>query len=449
MFKIREKNCKIFVYTVLAASLLIIVPTYAAKKESCDTCSEIVEAFYKGMEKTVKANFGGGNTDWEERKLGSYARSETRLVEIVESLCGSSECHAMVEEHEEALEKWWFKLQDKDKDLKVWFCINEIKVCCPNGTYGAECKECPGGKSSPCNEHGDCQGAGTRSGSGKCDCHSGYEGDACDECTDDYYEDKGDDGKMSCKACHESCFGGCHGGTAKDCSACKSGWEQSEEEGCKDVDECQEVDKCSGGEYCVNEPGSFRCEACHESCKGNCSGEGPKACQECNSGYNMTEEEGCKDYDECAADTSNSLCSPGEYCKNSPGSFECKACDPACETCIGDGPGSCSKCSVGYQMKDNKCTDVDECESSPCDAESETCSNSPGSYSCECRNAYERKGDKCVKRKKDSKKEAKEEEDEDDDDEESPVADDDESGNDDASDDKSQDVTRDDQHDEL
>ncbi|EDO45427.1 predicted protein [Nematostella vectensis] len=254
-------------------------------------------SLYQGMEKTVKANFGGGNTDWEERKLGSYARSETRLVEIVESLCGSSEvrCHAMVEEHEEALEKWWFKLQDKDKDLKVWFCINEIKVCCPNGTYGAECKECPGGKSSPCNEHGDCQGAGTRSGSGKCDCHSGYEGDACDECTDDYYEDKGDDGKMSCKACHESCFGGCHGGTAKDCSACKSGWEQSEEEG-------------------------------------------------------------CKDYDECAADTSNSLCSPGEYCKNSPGSFECKACDPACETCIGDGPGSCSKCSVGYQMKDNKCT---------------------------------------------------------------------------------------------
>jgi len=26
------------------------------------------------MEKTIKANFGGGNTAWEERKLGSYAK---------------------------------------------------------------------------------------------------------------------------------------------------------------------------------------------------------------------------------------------------------------------------------------------------------------------------------------------------------------------------------------
>ena len=27
----------------------------------------------QGIEKTAKSNFGGGNTNWEERKLGTYA----------------------------------------------------------------------------------------------------------------------------------------------------------------------------------------------------------------------------------------------------------------------------------------------------------------------------------------------------------------------------------------
>ena len=34
--------------------------------------------------------------------------------------------------------------------------------------------------------------------------------------------------------------------------------------------------------------------ACHDSCEGNCRGEGPKGCVECTSGYAMTDEEGCK-----------------------------------------------------------------------------------------------------------------------------------------------------------
>ena len=34
--------------------------------------------------------------------------------------------------------------------------------------------------------------------------------------------------------------------------------------------------------------------ACHNSCEGNCTGEGPKGCIECANGYVKSEEEGCK-----------------------------------------------------------------------------------------------------------------------------------------------------------
>jgi len=42
------------------------------------------------------------------------------------------------------------------------------------------------------------QGDGTREGSGKCSCDSGYEGDVCDECADLYFEEQGEDSKPKC-----------------------------------------------------------------------------------------------------------------------------------------------------------------------------------------------------------------------------------------------------------
>lgn len=59
-----------------------------ASKEKCSTCKDIVKNFQEGLEKTKKSNFGGGNTRWEEKSLGTWAHSETRLVEIWENyLC--------------------------------------------------------------------------------------------------------------------------------------------------------------------------------------------------------------------------------------------------------------------------------------------------------------------------------------------------------------------------
>ena len=41
----------------------------------------------KGLERTARGKFEGGDADWEEKKLRSYANSEVRLVEIQEKLC--------------------------------------------------------------------------------------------------------------------------------------------------------------------------------------------------------------------------------------------------------------------------------------------------------------------------------------------------------------------------
>lgn len=405
---------KFLVHILLVVNILVFSGLRSAareKKAKCPTCSDIVEAFKKGKDKTEKSNFGGGNTAWEERALGSWAQSETRLVEIMEGLCddSASECHAMVEEQEETLEEWWFKHQFKDEniDMKKWFCIDTLEVCCHEGTYGPDCTECAGGKDSPCNGHGKCEGDGTREGSGKCSCDSGYEGELCDECADLFFEETGEDSKPKCTACHESCAESCSGSSPKDCEKCKEGWDMTEDEGCKDKNECEEEDKCTEGKYCINNPGSYRCEECHESCEGNCTSEGPKGCIECAKGYTKTEDEGCKDVDECSENST--ICENGKFCDNTPGSFACRVCHSACETCIGEGASGCTKCSSGYKMADNECKDVDECsaEEHDCNKDSQKCRNMPGSFTCDCKKGFKRDGDKCVKNGKKGKKKTK------------------------------------------
>jgi hypothetical protein len=43
------------------------------------------------MERTARGKFEGGDAAWEEERLGSYSRSEVRLVEIQEKLCSGIE----------------------------------------------------------------------------------------------------------------------------------------------------------------------------------------------------------------------------------------------------------------------------------------------------------------------------------------------------------------------
>lgn len=116
-----------------------------------------------------------------------------------------SQCHTMVENSEEYLEKWWSDVFGKglqeEFPLHTFLCIDNLKgwifkfgwilktphfpcdcctfstpqngihlqchimfhffhfflqVCCQNGTYGSQCKPCKGGSWRPCQGNGKC-----------------------------------------------------------------------------------------------------------------------------------------------------------------------------------------------------------------------------------------------------------------------------------------------------
>lgn len=250
------------------------------------------------MKKTAKGKFEGGDTAWEEEKLGSYATSEIRLVEIQEKVCsdveeGRDQCYSFHEQYDMEIENWWFNHQNDEPDLYKHFCIETIKHCCPDLHYGENCTPCAGFPDNICNNNGKCKGSGTRKGNGKCNCDKGYRGDTCDQCADKHFEAYRDDKKVLCSECHASC-------------------------------------------------------------KGPCKSAGPTGCEKCAKGWIMDNEKGCLDINECASSTP--VCRPSQFCINSDGSYKCLECDRSCEGCTGDGPDMCIRCAAGYILKDNMCT---------------------------------------------------------------------------------------------
>ncbi|XP_070193331.1 cysteine-rich with EGF-like domain protein 2 isoform X2 [Littorina saxatilis] len=309
--------------------LLIVSVIHAKKKKEkgpqCSTCKEIVRNFAKGLERTKKSNYGGGNTDWEESRLGQYANSEVRLTEIMDDLCSDAgkECPQMLEAHEELVEEFWFNsgLAKVEVEFHRYFCIENVKACCPNNTFGPSCKACTGGAERPCKENGECDGQGTREGSGKCKCKLGYSGKECDSCNDGYYEDHKNDTHTVCKVCHISCKTSCSGDGPNTCDECKEGWKNDENTGCQDINECSD-DPCKENEYCSNTQGSYSCLRCNVACNG-CAGPGADKCAECNDGYLQKDME-CLDIDECTSDGHEGRCTlEGQKCINTAGSFKC------------------------------------------------------------------------------------------------------------------------------
>ncbi|XP_048211831.1 stabilin-1 isoform X1 [Perognathus longimembris pacificus] len=87
--------------------------------------------------------------------------------------------------------------------------------CCP-GHYGSECQACPGGPRSPCSGHGVCLDG--ISGSGQCQCHSGFVGIACELCAPGAFGPQ-------CQACHCGPHGHCDEGLGGSGSCfCDEGW---------------------------------------------------------------------------------------------------------------------------------------------------------------------------------------------------------------------------------
>lgn len=275
--------------------------TVAGKQTSkCDACRLLVKSFEKGIENTSRGKHEGGDTSWEEKNLKNYADSEIRLVEIQENLCedaktGKAECLTLAEENESDIEEWWFMQRRKNVRLDDFLCISRLKICCPRNKFGSTCQPCP----SDCNQHGACDGSGTRSGSGKCICNEGYEGDQCESCTDNHFMIATSDGQFTCRKCDPACIG-CYGFGPLNCTNCRPGYKKSENKGCIDIDECTEgingngkTDICKDNSYCVNTDGSYRCTDCHVSCSG-CVGYGPSMCLTCAKGYEADEDYVCQ-----------------------------------------------------------------------------------------------------------------------------------------------------------
>ncbi|KAK9889428.1 hypothetical protein WA026_004698 [Henosepilachna vigintioctopunctata] len=273
------------------------------KLPPCKSCKVFIESLKKGIERTANGKFEGGDTDWEEKKLGTYANSEIRLTEIQEKLCsdveeGKDQCYAMHEEHDSVLEDWWFNKQAEEPDVYKYFCIEKLQYCCPENHFGANCTPCEGYPDNICNNNGKCKGAGTRKGNGNCQCDAGYSNDYCDQCADGYYEAYKDEKKLLCSKCHSSCA------------------------------------------------------------RGRCTKAGAIGCLYCNKGWIMVDNKGCLDINECAATTTP--CKIDEFCVNNEGSYRCLSCDRSCHSCTGDGPDMCKKCAQGYVLRDSVCIDAEQ-----------------------------------------------------------------------------------------
>lgn len=257
----------------------------------CKSCRVFTNSFKKGMENTAKGKFEGGDAAWEEEKLGSYSRSEVRLVEIQESVCsnineGRDQCYLFNEQHDSLIEEWWFNKQN-EVDLFKYVCIDQLKLCCPDLHYGPDCLPCPGYPDKVCNNNGKCKGMGTRKGNGKCSCDSGYDGEFCDSCSKTYYESYKDDSKLLCSKCHISCKDVCTKPGPTGCESCASGWIADQEKGCLDLNECVDVKPvCKPSQFCVNTEGSYKCLECDQACA-SCTGDGPDMCINCANGYTL------------------------------------------------------------------------------------------------------------------------------------------------------------------
>lgn len=269
-----------------------------AKLPPCSACSVLVKSFEKGLDRTSRGKFEGGDAAWEEKNQGKgYSISEVRFVEIQEKLCtdvdrGESQCHDNHHEWEEHLEEWWALGHDKP-NLRKWLCEEKIKACCPAGTFGPKCQPCSklGLNGLLCSGRGKCKGEGTRKGNGACQCDRGYSGEICDNCGIGFYKADDSDTKkeLKCLTCHKACLDQCTGPESKQCLACRKGYLFNTEFGCLDIDECTEATKskqalCHENEFCVNTEGSYKCSKCDQACQ-SCHGDGPDSCEVCAEGY--------------------------------------------------------------------------------------------------------------------------------------------------------------------
>lgn len=123
--------------------------------------------------------------------IENYEDSEMRLTEIQENVCLDVEyvknkCLRLAADQEDLIEYWWLNKR-KNEDLFSWLCIRKLSLCCLPGLVGPNCdQKCPGYPDNICGLAGECEGSGSRKGSGVCLCNKGYDGDLCEKCSQNY-----------------------------------------------------------------------------------------------------------------------------------------------------------------------------------------------------------------------------------------------------------------------
>jgi len=63
-----------------------------------------------------------------------------------------------MEEHEAKIEDWWETGSlDTIDNFYQWLCIDQLKLCCPQGTFGKNCRQCQRGDNGQiCSGNGEC-----------------------------------------------------------------------------------------------------------------------------------------------------------------------------------------------------------------------------------------------------------------------------------------------------
>lgn len=214
---------------------------------------------------------------------------------------------------------------------------------------------------------------------------------------------------------------------------CGSGFE-SGPTGCHDINECDQ-NSCHPSAQCINTPGSFKC-ACPQGLIGDPYQSGCTQPHECGTNSDCPDTLACfpgpNDVQRCSdpcTDMDN-MCGPRSKCLVTNHAPECicpadhkgdpynkrigcypvecladqdcaedKTCDPNLNKCVNPcnaiacGKGTCQvedhkafcACSKGYEVKNNQCVDINECNNAnrPCHS-SAICQNTLGSFTCSC-----------------------------------------------------------------
>nr|XP_061814251.1 stabilin-1-like [Nerophis lumbriciformis] len=209
-----------------------------------------------------------------------------------------------------------------------------VQKCCGNH-YGRDCQVCPGGLESPCGGNGKCEDG--LSGTGKCNCLSGFEGKACEMCASGRYG-------ANCTACDCGKQGRCDEGMdGSGRCVCTPGWkgERCEIDLGSIPEECRPCDlhadcipgvgcQCKpgfegNGTICVPVPPPDLCAEYNGNCHqdANCTQTGLRVNCTCRSGF-QGDGYACDPINRCVEEE-NGGCSDFAKCKfTGPNERECE-----------------------------------------------------------------------------------------------------------------------------